>query len=133
MKTTVSILALYSALSLFAGGAALAEARLDPPEPTVNGHYQVAGNWSELKRGWNTLVLKVTDSGQTAMTGATVKVAYDMVGMPMNPPDRPVVEKGDGIYEKRVFLGMPGSWKFDTEVTSGDVADSHGKIQEVTQ
>lgn len=133
MRQFISTFALLGVFVLGLGARAFAETPFDPPEPTANGHYQVAGNWSELKRGWNVLVLKLTDMDQQPVNGATVTVVYDMVGMPMNPPDRPIVEKGDGVYEKQVFLGMRGTWKFDTTVNANTVEDTHSRTQEVTR
>lgn len=104
---------------------------LDPAELTKNGNYQIAGNWSELKRGWNTLKLYITDTANQPTTGASVKVVYDMIGMPMNPPDKPVEEKGDGNYEKQVFLGMKGDWQFDVTVNKDSIEDSLMRIENI--
>ena len=73
---------------------------LDKAEATVGGKYQVSANWSELKRGWNVLTIKVEDADRNTVSGATVTVPYDMATMPMNPPQKPVLDKGEGIYEK---------------------------------
>lgn len=105
--------------------------QMDQPEVTKNGSYEISGNWSELKRAWNTLTLKITDRNKQPVTGAKVTVVYDMVDMPMTPPERPVVEKGDGVYEKRVFPGMRGDWQFDTTVEKDNAKDTHIKIQNI--
>lgn len=118
------------------GGSAAAladELKMDASEPTANATYQISGNWSELKRGWNTLVLKVADPTNQAVLGAQVTVTYDMVEMPMSPPEKPVEEKGDGIYEKRIFLGMKGTWLFNTVVNSNGEGDTLTRNQEVTR
>lgn len=115
--------------SLFAIVALMA--LFDPAEPTANQKFLVSGNWSELKRGWNTLVLRVTDADQQPVPGAAVSVAYEMVGMPMNPPQNPVIDKGDGIYEKRIFLGMRGEWRFDTTIQLDESSDTHARVEDV--
>ena len=103
----------------------------DTAEPTVNNQYQISGNWSELKRGLGILTLKITDTSAQSVTGANVVVAYDMATMPMNPPDKPVEEKGDGVYEKRVFLGMRGTWKFNLSIKANSVEDTLTKLQDI--
>lgn len=134
MKQRMSRFAILGVLALgLSAITAQAETKFDPAEPTVNGHYQVAGNWSELKHGWNTLILKVTDMNEQAVAGAKVTVVYEMVGMPMNPPDKPVEDKGDGTYEKRVFFGMKGTWKFDITVNSNSLEDTLSRQQEITK
>ncbi len=104
-------------------------------EPTAQGYFLVSGNWAQLKRGGNVLVLKITDSESKALTQANVKVAYDMVEMSMNPPDNPVEEKENGVYEKKIFLGMKGHWKFKTTIAVGPLPDplkdTHEKVQEI--
>ncbi|MEK6706350.1 MAG: FixH family protein [Bdellovibrionota bacterium] len=134
MKTSCIAVAAALGLMITNGSYAFAEdAGLDAPEVTANSHYQVSGNWSQLKRGWNVLTLKVTDVAGQSIIGATVTVDYDMVEMPMSPPNKPVEDKGGGFYEKRVFLGMKGKWKFDITVNSNAVEDTLIKIQEVTK
>lgn len=123
MKTLlVSLLLLGLPVSLLA---------LDSAESTNNNSYQVVGNWSELKRGWNTLILVVTEGNNEAVVGATITVSYDMVDMKMDPPDKPVEEKENGRYEKRVFLGMKGKWKFDTTIRKDQLEDALTKVQEI--
>lgn len=107
------------------------EPALDGPELTKNGSYQIFGNWLELKRGWNTLKLKITTPKNEPVEKADVTIVYDMVNMPMDPPYKPVVEKGDGIYEKSIFLGMRGQWQFDTTINKDQTEDIHTKIQDV--
>ena len=133
MKTWISTLSLFGVLTLASTAPLRADTRLDSPEPTAKKLFQVEGNWSELKRGWNALTLRVTDGDHRPVTGATVAVVYDMDGMPMNPPDRPVEEKGAGMYQKQVFLGMKGKWKFTTTVTAHSASDNHVKMQDVKQ
>lgn len=103
---------------------------LDPAELTVQEIYQVSGNWSSLKRGWNTLILKISDSQNQSISQAKVTVKYDMATMPMNPPDNPVVEKEGGVYEKSIFLGMRGDWKFDISIAR-DQSDTLGKTTNI--
>lgn len=114
-------------------GFAFAElADLDAPEPTVNGHFQISANWSQLKRGWNTLTMELRNAANQPIAGANVAVAYEMMDMPMNPPEKPVEEKGDGFYEKRVFLGMKGKWKFSIVVNAHSVEDTLTKVPSIT-
>ncbi len=105
--------------------------KFDPAEPSAGGNYQVSGNWLELKRGWNVLTLQIVDSNSNPVTGAELKVIYDMVGMPMNPPNKPVEEKGEGRYNKQVFLGMRGQWKFDLTIHKDTVEDTLSHIENV--
>jgi hypothetical protein len=56
------------------------------PEQTVNHQYWVNTNLSDMKRGWNTMTIKVTDLLNQPVAGATVTVDYDMTDMEMNPP-----------------------------------------------
>ncbi len=100
---------------------------LDPADLTVQGVYQVSSNWSTLKRGWNVLILRVLDSQNQPVSSAKVIVKYDMATMPMNPPDKPVIEKEDGIYEKSIFLGMKGNWKFDISIAEESQNDTLSK------
>ena len=102
---------------------------LDQPEPTVNGTYQIEANWSELTRGWNVLQLTITDSQQHPVLGSGLEITYDMVGMPMGPPNNPVVEIGNGQYEKKIFLGMSGKWQFDMKMSNNGSEDSFSKVQ----
>ncbi|MGK5087366.1 FixH family protein, partial [Bdellovibrionota bacterium FG-2] len=125
MKHIISTLAIFGTLALVSETLSFADA-------TANGTYDISGNWSELKRGWNTLTLKVVNTDQQGVTGATVSVAYDMKGMTMSPPDRPVEEK-DGAYEKKVFIGMNGTWKFDATVSAGGVDDTLSKEVLITK
>ncbi len=104
---------------------------LDQPEATVNGAYQVEGNWSGLKLGWNMLELKITDASGQSVIGETLDMTYDMVGMPMSPPNNSIIEKGNGQYEKKIFLGMSGKWKFDMKLTKNTIEDSFSKIQNI--
>ena len=106
---------------------------LDAAEPTVNKQYQISGNWSEIKRGWGVLTLKVTNADEQAVTGAKVVTTYEMATMPMNPPDRPVEEIGEGIYEKKIFVGMRGPWKFNISVTVNSVEDTLTRLQDIRQ
>ncbi|HAZ14658.1 MAG: hypothetical protein A2X86_06220 [Bdellovibrionales bacterium GWA2_49_15] len=105
----------------------------DAAEPTVNQQYKISGNWSELKRGWGILTLKVTDASEQAVTGAKVVVPYDMTTMSMHPPENAVEEKGDGLYEKKIFLGMRGTWKFNISIDSNSVVDTLTKLQDIRQ
>jgi hypothetical protein len=108
-----------------------ADETLDPGEFTVNGKYKIAVNWSELKRGWNSLILKITDAEENRVSEASVTVTYDMIGMPMNPPDKPVEEKSASVYEKKVFLGMQGKWQFDISVIKNTVEDTLKRIEDI--
>lgn len=56
-------------------------------------------------------------------------MTYDMTGMPMDPPNNPIIEKGKGQYEKKILLGMSGKWKFDMKMMNKTVEDSFSKIQ----
>lgn len=101
---------------------------LDPAEQSANGTFLVEGNWSKFARGWNVLVLHITDENQKPIAGANVAMVYEMVGMAMNPPQNPVEDKGDGYYEEKVFLGMKGDWKFDATIKVGDSQDTYSKV-----
>ncbi len=123
-------------LGIFCGGSNPSWAdsnliKLDPAQQSANGYYQIAGTWSELKLGWNVLTLKITDSNSNPVTGAELKVTYDMVGMPMNPPDKPVEEKGKGRYNKQVFFGMRGLWRFDLTIHKDIVEDTLLRIENI--
>lgn len=122
-KRTTSVLAVFMALSSAAFAFAQDGVTVDPPEKTVDGKYVVSANWSELKRGWNTLTVQISQDG-TALTGAQVKIDYAMVSMPMPAPVRPVVEKDGGVYEKQVFPGMAGRWRFDIQIKK-DAGSDH--------
>lgn len=119
-------LSLNSELAIAEGSYAL-----DTSEPTKNGFYQISANWSELRRGWNTLTFQVYDSEQKSIATDEVSVSYDMESMPMDPPDEPIIDKGDGLYEKRIFLGMRGGWKFDFKLSKNKVEDTYSKSQAV--
>ena len=122
---------LFFVTALFFGSIAFATT-FDPAERTQKGHYEITGNWSELKRGTNTLVLKITDSNtHEAVAGAAVTVDYDMVEMPTNPPNNAINETAPGTYEKVVFLGMRGQWKFHTLVDKSSLQDEHDQITAV--
>jgi len=102
----------------------------DQPELSTNGTYQIEGNWSELKRGWNILTIRVTDvATQQPVLAEKLKIVYDMVGMPMAPPNNPNIEKGLGEYEQKIFLGMSGKWKFDIQLISETSEDSFSKVE----
>lgn len=134
MKQILSRMTMLAILSSCINLSAFADTKFDPPQVTANGQYQLEGNWSELKHGWSNLILKVTGQDQQPVIGAKVDVAYDMVGMPMNPPSKPVVDKGDGTYVKPVFVGMRGTWQFDiavTEAVKGE--DTLSRQQKVLQ
>ncbi|MBI2521871.1 MAG: hypothetical protein HYV97_15755 [Bdellovibrio sp.] len=103
----------------------------DVAEPTVNNQYQISGNWSELKRGWGILTLKITNTEEQSVTGAKVVIPYDMATMSMRPPEYAVEEKGEGIYEKKIFLGMRGAWKFNISIDSNSVVDTLTKLQDI--
>jgi hypothetical protein len=107
--------------------------KFDPAEASANGMYHIAGTWSQLKTSWDNLDLNVVDDHNQPVAGATVTIKYQMVGMPMGTPDRPVVDKGDGVYEKQVFLGMRGKWQFDVLVNKGSTQDSLTHFQDVAQ
>ena len=47
----------------------------------------------------------------------------------MNPPNNPGVEKGEGLYEKKIFLGMSGEWQFDMKLTAAGAEDTFSKTQ----
>ena len=111
--------------------AMASEPAADVPEVTQNGNFQITGNWQQLRHGWKALSLKVTDQAKHPVVGAQVKVKYEMLEMPMNPPDKAVVEKGDGIYEKSIFIGMGGRWQFDIQVSAGTTTDSLTKIADI--
>jgi len=121
--------ALFFSLLVFALGVFANETKLDPAENADHNRYKIAANWSELKTGWNTLTMQITSPDAIPTTEAMVEVVYDMVGMPMKPPQKPVVEKGDGYYEKQVFFGVAGNWKLDMTIMSGEVEDTHSKIE----
>lgn len=104
------------------------EAPLDSPELTQNQAYQVSGNWSQLKRGWNVLQLKILNQENKSLLKAQVTVAYDMATMPMNPPNNPIEEKENGVYEKKIFLGMKGDWKFDVTIEKDSKKDTFAKV-----
>ena len=116
---------------LLVSSSGKADLTLDAAEPTANGSYQISANWSELKRGWNQLVFQLTDANQQLVSGAIVTIKYNMIGMNMDPPDNPVVETQSGVYEKKIFLGMNGNWKFDSRVIKQSVEDTHSKTQGV--
>lgn len=120
---------LISCLSL----PAFAETNFTSAQITRNGLYQIEGNWSELKHGWSKLVLKISNQNQQLVAGAKVNVAYEMIGMPMNPPNKPVVDMGDGTYEKQVFIGMKGTWQFDITVDSNAEQDTLSSQQNIMQ
>ena len=102
---------------------------LGPREPSANGLYQIEANWTDLKRGWNILTFVVTDANQQPVSRQNIDMVYDMIGMPMSPPNNPVVEKGNGNYEKKIFLGMSGTWKFDMKLKVNNVEDKFTKTQ----
>ncbi len=102
--------------------------KLDPAEASSQGHFLIHGNWDQLKRGWNIFVLKLTDSEEKILNSAHVKVSYDMEDMEMNPPDNPVEEKDNGFYEKKIFLGMKGNWKFDATIEKDETKDIFSKV-----
>lgn len=124
MRKVLSYMTMLAILSTFVGINAFAETKFDPPQVTANGQYQIEANWSELKRGWSVLVLRIINQDHQAISGGKVEVAYNMVSMDMNPPDKPIVDKGDGTFEKQVFLGMKGGWKFDISIDDKSNADS---------
>ena len=130
MKKLITLSAIMTVLGFLTLTRAEAP-NLDPAELTAQSLYKVSANWSSLKRGENTLVLKITDGEDQPITGATISVTYDMADMPMNPPNYPIEEKEGSIYEKRVFLGMRGNWKFKINVRQGETEDSLDKIQRV--
>lgn len=99
-------------------------AKMDPPQVSKLGSYQVSLNGVELKKGKNTLLISLVDSTGLPMIAADLALAYDMVGMSMNPPVKPIVDHGDGTYETEVFLGMRGNWSFVVEVTDKGTTDS---------
>ena len=104
-----------------------------PGRPTANGHYTIKGNWSDLKHGNNTLILQVSDASGAPVSGATVDIGYDMVEMPMNAPDKPVIEKQNGQYEKSIFTGMKGDWQFDITITKNGIEDTLTKIHNISK
>ncbi|MBI2645910.1 MAG: FixH family protein [Deltaproteobacteria bacterium] len=109
------------------------ETHLDPAEATTEGRFLISSNWSQLKRGWNVLVLQITNTEGQALSQANVKVSYEMEDMEMNPPDNPVEEKENGTYEKKIFLGMKGNWKFDATLEKDDVKDTLAKVIKVVK
>jgi hypothetical protein len=102
-------------------------------DPTKNGHYLIDANWSELKRGWNTFLMLVTDQNDQPVEDAKVTVTYDMLAHPMHPPEKPVIDRGNGTYEKSIFLGMIGRWKFDFSVAKDGVEDGVSVVREVSK
>ena len=133
MKRILSRIAILTFLIATFSLTAFADANFDQPVITQNGHYQIEGNWSELKRGWCKLILKISNQEQQPVVGAQVAVAYDMADMPMSPPNKPVLDKGDGTYEKQVFLGMRGTWQFDITVNDNTNTDTLTLQQKVVQ
>ena len=118
---------------LFMAVTVQAVTQFDPPELTANGQYQVEGNWSQLKRGWNVLIVKISSPTQQPLAGLKLDIAYDMVGMPMSPPNKTIVDKKDGTYEKQVFFGMQGDWKFQFKLNDAVKADVLVRQQRVSQ
>lgn len=98
-------------------------------QPSTNGVYLVSGNWDALKRSWNNLSLTILDNEQKPVEAAVITLKYDMVGMPMDPPISPIIEKGNGVYETRVFLGMRGSYKFDFTIDKDGEQDTFSTTQ----
>ena len=111
-----------------AGFAAIADSNLDSAEPTAQGVFKVAGNWSLLKRGKNTLNLQVTDQNDQPVVGATVTVDYNMVDMDMNPPSSTVTETADAVYKKPLQMGMKGDWAFEVTIVKGTQHDVLHKV-----
>ena len=131
MKQVFNRIAMLGILCM--GLTAFAQTKFDPAEVTSKGTYQVEANWSQLKRGWNLLVIKVSTPTQQPLAGLNLSVDYDMMGMPMSPPNKPIVDKKDGTYEKQVFMGMPGDWKFDLKLSDAAKADTFTRQQRVSQ
>ena len=78
------------------------------------------------------LTIQISDANNKATQVENMTIIYDMVDMPMNPPDNAIEDKGNGLYEKKIFLGMRGGWKFDfkiNEQASGE--DTYSKTQVV--
>ena len=109
------------------------EPHLDPAEATTQGHFLISSNWSQLKRGWDVLVLQITNTEGQTLNQANVKVSYDMEDMEMNPPDHPVEEKENGTYEKKIFLGMKGNWKFDITLEKEETKDTFAKVVKIVK
>ena len=118
-------------LGAFLVGFAHLSFALDQPEVSTGGNYEIQANWSELKHGWNILTIQVSDMNQHPVLNENIEIAYDMVGMTMNPLNNAVVEKGNGLYEKKIFLGMPGKWKFDMKLSYENSEDNFSKVQAV--
>lgn len=133
MKQILSRIAVLAFLISTLSLTAFADSNFDQPETTQNGHYQIKGNWSELKHGWNKLILKILNQEQQPVVGAKVEIAYEMLDMPMDPPNKPVLDKGDGSYEKQVFIGMKGAWEFNISVNDKANVDTLTLQQKVMQ
>lgn len=133
MKNLLTRFALLSALSICVMSGVRADTKFDPAETTDSGKYFIEANWSELHHAWSVLTLKISDSELRPVTDAKVRVLYDMAAMPMNPPDKPIVNKGDGTYEKRVFLGMLGVWNFEINVDAAPTEDVLKHSQKIVQ
>lgn len=116
--------------ALFSIHFANADTKFDPPEASQHGVYQIAANWSEMHHGWSVLTIKLTDATKAPVKGAELQIDYDMTGMPMSPPQKPVVEKDEGIYEKKVFFGMTGEYFFDFKIKAKSSEDtfSHKEV-----
>ena len=130
MKKLIFNIFTVAVLSSVLGVNSYSEGIANQPELSLNGHYQVEANWSQLKRGWNTLLIKLTDENQKTVSGAKLTLRYDMAGMAMNPPDKPILDKGNGDYEKQVFIGMNGGWKFELTI-EGLNTDTYVRDQKV--
>lgn len=109
------VIFLASSVSVFAQNELVNDS-----DNTLHGTYQVNANWADMKRGWNVLSMRITNSKDEEISEAAVNVDYDMVGMPMDPPKNPAEETTAGTYETKVFLGMRGNWKFDVKIQAKD-------------
>jgi hypothetical protein len=64
------------------------------------------------------LTLRYKDG--TPAPGATLKIEGHMSHPGMTPVTADAIERGDGVYDARLHLSMPGDWLF---VVAGELAD----------
>lgn len=109
-------------IMLAAAGSVLAVAHLESHKPlsvsscgdeivAVPGYAVVTSTRPSPPRASGTEVLVKVDKSGRPLTGASVCLALDMVGMPMGGPSRYTAQPvAPGLYDAYVPFGMGGRW-----------------------